>query len=136
MTGKAQDSRENVWTTLTHDLSSYGFKHPHTPPKTLGSPLYTGDSVGGVLPKLPTISPPTPHRQVETSQQARIDTTADTLTHWVECWWSVGWVFANTQPCSNPSKQRNSERFGWGVSIKIEILHKMKIIRARLVNFC
>ena len=136
MTGKAQDSRENVWTTLTHDLSSYGSKRPHTPPKTLGSPLYTGDSVGGVLLKLPTNTPPTPHRQVETDQQARIDATADTLTHWVGCWCSVGVVFANTQPCSNSSKQRDSERFGLDVSIKIEILHKMKIIRVRLVNFC
>ena len=33
----------------------------------------------------------------------------------VGCWCSVGGVFANTPPCSTPSKQRASERFGWGV---------------------
>ena len=35
------------------------------------------------------------------------------------CWWGVGGVLggvlANTPPRSNPSKQRTSERFGWGV---------------------
>lgn len=126
--------KARISVAIRYYCSQKKLKHP-TPHPNLSEVLYIlGVEQGWVFSNTPPNTPPTLHQHStntpptrlllqgyflmppESAHVSRVFNDPDKLISLrVGCWCSLGGVFTNTPPRSNPSKQRASERFGWGV---------------------